>query len=116
MSSDSKLGPQGQPLVRRRSPRLRARIRVGVEWQVENKTPFTEETETFMVSAHGALIGLDAAPSLGQKLMLQNASTNETQEAMIVFVSSAKDGKFNVGVEFTKPNPAFWQITFSPEN
>lgn len=69
-----------------------------------------------MVNAHGALIGLDAAPPLGQKVMLQNASTTETQEAIIVFVSSAKDGKFNVGVEFTKPNPAFWNMTFPPEN
>src|SRR3979490_2332460 len=116
MSSDYKSGPQGQQLIRRRSQRLGARIRVRVEWQLENKTLFTDETETFMVSAHGALIGLDAAPSVGQKLMLQNASTNETQEAMTVFVSSAKDGKFNVGVEFIKANPAFWQMTFPPEN
>jgi len=69
-----------------------------------------------MVNAHGALIELGAALPLGLKVMLQNVSTTETQEGMIVFVSSGKDGRFNVGVEFTKPNPAFWQMTFPPEN
>jgi len=116
MSSDSNSGLQSRRPSPRRSQRLYVQIRVRLEWRLENNSPFTEETETFLVNAHGALVSLDTAPRLGQKVVLQNASTNEIQEAVIVFLSRAKDGKFNVGVEFTKPNPSFWHVSFPPKD
>ena len=118
VSSDSKLSLQGQRSPPRRSQRLYIQIQVRVEWRLENNTAFNEETETFVVNAHGALVRLDAVPPLGHKIILQNASTNETEEAIVVFASKtpAKDGKFNVGIEFIKPNASFWHVSFPPED
>jgi hypothetical protein len=76
MSSDSNSGLQSRRPNPRRSQRLYVRIRVRREWRLENNSPFTEETETLLVNAHGALVSLDAVPQLGQKVVLQNASTN----------------------------------------
>ena len=71
-----------------------------------------------MVSAHDALISLNSVPPFGQNVILQNVSTNETQEAIFVFVSktAAKGGQFAVGIEFTKPNAPFWRVSFPPED
>lgn len=118
MSSDPKSGVQGQPSASRRSQRLYIHIRVRADWYLENKTLISENTETLVVNAHGGLVRLDAVPPLGQKVILQNASTNKTQEAIVVFVSGAavKDGKSDIGTEFTKPNSSFWNVSFPPED
>jgi hypothetical protein len=116
MDSDSSSGLQSQLASPRRSERLYVKIRVRLEWRLENKTRFTEETQTVVVNAHGGLVRLDAIPPLGQKVIVQNLSTNEMQEAMIVFMFRAKDGKFNVGIELTEQNPSFWRVSFPPED
>jgi hypothetical protein len=104
--------------VQRRSRRLYVHIRVRLDWRIENETLTTEEVETIVVNAHGALLRLDSVPPIGQKVTLQNIPANETQEAVVVFVgkAAAKDGKFSVGVEFSKPNASFWRVSFPPQN
>ena len=89
-----------------------------MDWRIENETLITEEVETIVVNAHGALLRLDSVPPIGQKVTLQNIPANETQEAVVVFVgkAAAKDGKFSVGVEFSKPNASFWRVSFPPQN
>jgi hypothetical protein len=57
---------------KRRSQRLFLQVRVVVEAKLANK-PFSEETHTIVVNAHGAL-------------------------------------------EFSKPNPGFWRISFPPDD
>jgi hypothetical protein len=118
MVSDSNSDIQNRRSAPRRSRRLYVQIRVHVEWYLENKDLISEDTETFVVNAHGALVRLGSVPPLRQKVTLQNTSTHETQEAIVVFVpkAAAKDGKFNVGVEFTKPNASFWHVSFPPED
>ncbi len=65
---------------------------------------------------HGALVGLNVEPHLGQNVDLQNVATSETQKSIVVFVIMAKDGKFVVGIEFAAPNPSFWHMSFPPED
>ena len=115
VSTDSDV-PFEQRSTPRRSQRLYVQVGLCVEGYLEDKTSFTEHTETCVVSAHGALIKLNAVPHLGQKVVLRNTSSNETQEALIVFVMEVKDGTFNVGVEFTIPNPSFWHVSSPPED
>ena len=102
----------------RRSRRLYLHIPVRLDWQPENQARVSEEAETMVVNAHGALLRLDSVPALGQMLALQNKSAKQSQEAVVVFVGkeAAKDGKFSVGVEFTNPNASFWRVTFPPED
>jgi len=87
-----------------------------VRGHLEDKTPFTEETVTLVVNAHGALVRLDAETQLGQTVVLQIVSTNETQEAKVVYMSEGKHAKFYVGIELSKPNPLFWHVSFPPED
>ena len=115
MRNDSNAGPKQGP-DRRRSKRVYVQIRVRVEGYLKEKTPFAEETETFAVNAHGALVGLNAEPHLGQNVDVRNAATNETQQSKVVFVIMAKDGKFIVGIDFATPNPSFWHMSFPPED
>jgi len=91
---------------------------VRIDWNLEDQTLISEEAETVVVNAHGALVRLDLVPPLGQKVTLQNTPANQIQEAVVVFLGkvAAKDGKFSVGVEFTKPNASFWRVSFPPED
>ncbi len=41
---------------KRRSQRLFLQVRVVVEGNLANKSPFSEETHTIVVNAHGALV------------------------------------------------------------
>lgn len=118
VNSDSSSDLQNKHSVPRRSRRLYVHIRVRLDWQPENQTLISEEAETIVVNAHGALVRLDAVPPLGQKITLQNTAVDQTQEAVVVFVgkAAAKDGKISVGVEFTKPNASFWRVSFPPSD
>jgi hypothetical protein len=117
-NTDSNTGPESQASAKRRSRRLYLHIRVHLKWQPENQPLTSEEAETVVVNAHGALVRLHSVPPLGQKVTLQNTPANQTQEAVVVFLgkAAAKDGKVSVGVEFTKPNASFWRVSFSPED
>jgi CheY-like chemotaxis protein len=96
----------------RRSQRMYIRMRIRVERRSADNTPIWEETETVVINAHGGLIKLHARPQLHEKVILQNTSTRESQDAEVVFVHPTKDEKFNVGLDFGKPNPSFWGVTF----
>jgi hypothetical protein len=116
VSNDSKTEVPTPVSAQRRSRRLYIRIRVRLNWQLEKQNLISEETETVVVNAHGALLRLDSVPPLGQKVTLQNIPVHQTQEALVVFVGKApaKDGKTSVGLEFTKPNASFWHVCFPP--
>ena len=116
MTTNSKAEAEGQASVQRRSRRLYVHLRVRLDWRLENQTLISEEAETIVVNAHGALVRLNSVLPLGQKLTLHNTPATETQEAVVVFVgkAAAKDGKISVGVEFTEPNASFWRVSFPP--
>jgi hypothetical protein len=109
-------GPSKRGSQSRRSQRMSIQVRIRVERDAKGDSPLCEETRTLTVNMHGALITLQAKPQVHEILRVQNTSTHETQEAKVVFVCGAKDGTSNVGLEFTKPNPSFWHVTFPPED
>jgi hypothetical protein len=77
---------------------------------------FEEETQTLLVNVHGALILLKGKVVKGQKLRLTNRRTKEEQLCRVATVSPASGGKAQVGIEFLKPSPDFWRISFPPED
>jgi hypothetical protein len=87
-----------------------------VQGHLQDETPFTEETVTVVVNAHGALVRLGVETQLGQTVVLQIAATNETQEGKVVFISEGEDARFHVGIELTNPNPHFWHVSFPLED
>jgi|SRR5579864_2847756 hypothetical protein len=102
--------------TRRRSQRLFLQVRVVLEGKLANNSPFREETQTIVVNAHGALLEMSVPLDSGQIVSLQNLRTNEKIECAVKLVTPKEAKKFNTAVEFTKPNPDFWRISFPPDD
>jgi len=101
---------------RRRSQRLYLEVRVLVEGKLANQNPFQEETHTSVLNAHGALVEMSIAPEQGQTVSVLNIRTGAKSDCQVKIATPAGAGKFNVALEFTKPNPGFWRISFPPED
>jgi hypothetical protein len=99
--------------TRRRSQRVLLNIPISVEFAGPDKQPVTESTHTVVVSAHGGLLYLKAKVSIGQLLSIKNLKNNEEQACRVVYVSAQAD-KSEVGIEFMKPAPTFWRVSFPP--
>jgi len=96
------------------------RVLLSVPIQVSGKTTaeqdFAEETRTLVVNAHGALISLAARVAAGQKVTITNKATRESLECQIVYLGNTQAGKTQMGIEFVKPSPSFWQVDFPPDD
>lgn len=79
-------------------------------------TPFEEETHTIVVNVHGALVVLAGPVTKGQKLRLTNRATREVRMCRVASMGPTSEGKTQIGIEFLKPSPDFWQISFPPED
>ncbi len=77
---------------------------------------FEEDTRTLVVNAHGALITLSAPVKAEQKVTVEHKLTQESRECRIVYLGNPQGGKTQMGIEFTKPSPTFWQIDFPPDD
>jgi hypothetical protein len=99
---------------RRRSQRVLLRIPVVVITLGADKQPVPEETHTAVVSAHGGLIYLKTKVSVGQLLTIKNPATREEQPCRVTFLNPLQAGTSEVGIEFMKPSPTFWQVAFPP--
>jgi hypothetical protein len=104
-------------LTRRRSQRVIIGVAILV---VSEDTPkdktFQEDTQTLVVNAHGALIGLTAKVTKGQLLRLKNQATKEEQLCKVMHIGQSVAGLTQIGVEFTTPSPNFWRIAFPPDD
>jgi hypothetical protein len=104
------------PGARRRSQRVLMQVGLrlrGVDTQGQN---FEEFTQTLAINAHGALVLLAARVTSGGVIQMRNVKTEEEQECHVVFLGPVRSGKAEVGLEFTVPRPAFWRVTFPPED
>jgi hypothetical protein len=101
---------------KRRSQRLALSVPVVAYRSQKLGLPFSEGTRTLMVSAHGALISLDAKVIADQRLVLKHALSGEEQECRVVFTQKKLTGPTEVGIEFRQPAPNFWHIAFPPSD
>ena len=101
---------------RRRSQRLFLQVPVAVEGKLANQTKFSEQARTVIVNAHGALVELGSSLEPGQSVTLRNTRTNEQVESTVKLVTAGEPGKFHVALEFNVPSPAFWHISFPPDD
>jgi hypothetical protein len=83
--------------------------------EADNKV-VSEATKTVTVNAHGASIMLGLKVSVGQILMLRNSGTGEEVSCRVVYLSPHQSEKREVGVDFMKPCPGFWRISFPPSD
>ena len=101
-------------LKNRRSQRIDLNVPVVVYRSPGQGPVFYENTETVVVSAHGALVMLTDMVVPRQLLFVQNVSSGEHLECRVVSVKRAKVGPPQVALEFTRPSPEFWHLAFPP--
>ena len=102
--------------ARRRSQRVLMQVAVRIRGTDAQSKPFEEETETLAINAHGALILLAARVTSGCKVELQHKKTLEEQECHVAFLGPVRNGKAEIGLEFSSPRPTFWRVAFPPED
>jgi len=103
------------PIIgKRRSERVLLDVTLIVRGEATDKKPFSEETFTLTVSAHGALMVLGSKVELGQKVILTKTKTADEREATVAFLGPPYAGLATVGVQFAKPAPEFWPIETPP--
>jgi hypothetical protein len=72
--------------------------------------PFSEQTVTDNISAHGGLLRLSAELGRAQTLLLTNLHTNEDLACRVARRAKTETGRNLIGVEFLRPAPRFWSI------
>jgi len=102
--------PEG---VRRSSriPRVISILLVGSD--IEGKV-FSEETNTVLLSRHGAGIVSNYKLSAEQELILRRLDTNKEAEVRVVGQIGAEDNVYTYGVAFLDSTDNFWGIKFPP--
>jgi len=98
----------------RRSQRVILRIPILVRAAIPGEPPLTEDTFTFVVNAHGALISLAMKVRPGQKIVIRNWGTAKEQDCRVIHVKDNPFGKNEVGIAFLVPNAHFWNLDFPP--
>ncbi len=98
---------------RRRSHRVMIRIGVTVHAEANGKT-LTLKVFTHDVNVHGALLACPRSFALGDKFELEHNGTHVRQSCRVVRNAKQVGGEFQVPVEFEKPAPDFWKISFPP--
>jgi len=87
-------------LERRRSPRLQLEVPVRVLWLDYKDVPYVEETQTTLISAHGALVYLRHPVALSARLEITSRTTNRTATARVAWTGELlADGRTGVGIE-----------------
>src|SRR3990172_5680907 len=103
----------GSPQERRRSPRRLLDVPLIVSGATAENQPFTEETFTISVSAHGALVLLAARVALGQTVVLIKPETRQEQQGRVSRLGAPYGGLAQGGGEFSQPAPEFWPDSVS---
>ena len=108
--------PSSNPTMRRRSQRVLMQVGVVIRGKDAHGKSFEEETSTLAINAHGALIPLKTRITSGSTIKMQHKMTSEDQECHVVFLGPVREGKAEIGLEFSAPRPAFWRVAFPPED
>jgi hypothetical protein len=108
--------PAANQASRRRSQRVLMQVSVRIRGTDAQNKPFEEQALTLAVNAHGALISLKHRLISGSKVNLRHNMTEEEQECHVVFLGHVREGKAEVGLEFSEPRPTFWRVAFPPED
>ncbi len=102
--------------ARRRSQRVLMQVSVRVRGKDTQAKEFEETTETLAINAHGALVLLSARVTSGSVVQMKHNKTGEEQECHVAFLGPVRDGKAEIGLEFSAPRPTFWRVAFPPED
>ena len=114
--STTDLQPNSRMSQLRRSQRVCLKLPIVVLREGPGTNVASEETQTLIVNAHGALIQLALTVEIGQLLGIKNTRTMEELVCRVVHLGLDQSGKREVGIEFEQPSPRFWRIAFPPSD
>jgi PilZ domain len=108
--------PAPNPASRRRSQRVLMQVHVRIRGTDPQAKSFEEQAVTLAINAHGALVAMKHRLISGSKVQMRHNMTDEEQECHVVHLGQVRDGKTEVGLEFSEPRPGFWRVAFPPED
>jgi len=91
----------------RRSPRSTAAIRIRVQSEGSEQA-WEEETETRLISRHGALVGFEHPVEVGERLRVVRVDNGHGAQARVAWYRRKRRGQPEVGLEFTDCEN-FWE-------
>jgi hypothetical protein len=98
----------------RRSQRILISASIRVSGMDPAGAVFEENTSTIVVNAHGALILLKEKVWIGQTVQMQHVASLEEIDCIVKGMNPEPDGLPEIAIEFQKPSPRFWHISFPP--
>jgi hypothetical protein len=103
------------PNEQRRSQRVMLDVTISIQGLDFAGDPFQEFAHTESVNAHGALVMLEFIVRFGEILSIRHETTEQTLLCKVARIADAEDGGApRVGLEFLRPSPYFWGISFPP--
>ena len=100
---------------RRRSQRVIIMVPVSLELTKDGK-PVKVTAHTVAVNTHGAMVICQRPLDPDTKVEITNDRTREHTHARVTRTARESAEGFLIPVEFVKPFPLFWQISFPPSN
>jgi len=100
---------------RRRSQRVILRIPVTLRFIVAGKTVVVPAT-TVSVNDHGAMLLCKRGFDTQTVVELENDRTSEKMQCRVTRTPIENADGYLVPVEFAKPSPQFWRISFPPRD
>jgi hypothetical protein len=100
---------------RRRSQRVIIRVPVTLTF-LQQDQKVTLAAHTVAVNIHGAMVLCPRAIDADTKVEIYNDRTRERAGARVTRAPRESTEGFLIPLEFSAPNPSFWQITFPPAN
>jgi hypothetical protein len=100
----------------RRSQRILISASIRVSGMAPTGAVFEENTSTIVVNAHGALIFMKEKVWIGQALTMQHVASQEEIDCIVKGINPEPDGVPEISIEFQKPCPRFWHISFPPSD
>ncbi len=100
---------------RRRSQRVIIRVPVTLEMTKSGRV-VKMKAQTVAVNAHGAMVLCSVPLHPETKIEIFNERTNARAGARVTRASRKSAEGYMIPLEFDKPFPMFWQISFPPSN
>jgi hypothetical protein len=115
-SAHSDRGPSLLPGdERRRSQRVIIRVPLTLQLSKDGE-PFIVSAHTIAVNIHGAMVICRESLDIDTKVEITNERTSERASARVTRAPRHSAEGFLTPLEFDKPFPMFWQISFPPSN
>jgi hypothetical protein len=119
MTYDNEQSDRGASLLhgeeRRRSQRVIIRVPVTLELTKNGKV-FRVSAYTIAVNIHGAMIICPESVDSETKVEIINDRTRERASARVTRTPRQSAEGYLIPLEFDKPFPMFWQISFPPSS